>query len=369
MTSLPDRQRETSPITVGIDVAKASVEVAFSDRAATRSHTNDETGHATLLADLEQLRAQGTHIGLIVLEATGGYEAAVAGALQAAGLPVAIVNPRQARNFAKALGLLAKTDAIDARVLARFAALLAERPDLERIVKPLADAERRELQAHLLRRRQLVEMLMAERQRLSIAHPATRADLEASIRFLKKRLATIDGELARRVQRDHGELAGLLKSVAGIGPTTLATLSADLPELGRLSRREVSALVGVAPFNRDSGQYRGRQSTWGGRASVRRNRPWVSRTNQWPACCANARSAASTCAASPSVLRIHKPMSSSLVRRCRIASSSWRAIASGHHAAPAASIAAMSVAGAAAGAFTVSVAMRRARSSCTFTCS
>ena len=98
----------------------------------------------------------------------------------------------------------------------------------------------------------------------------TRADLEASIRFLKKRLATIDGELARRVQRDHGELAGLLKSVAGIGPTTLATLIADLPELGRLSRREVSALVGVAPFNRDSGQYRGRQSTWGGRASVRR---------------------------------------------------------------------------------------------------
>ena len=210
---------KNAALSVGIDVAKEWLEVCASGDATVERIVNDLAGHERLAA---RLREQA--VALIVLEATGGYEAAVAGALQAAGLPVAIVNPRQARNFAKALGLLAKTDAIDARVLARFAALLAERPDLERIVKPLADAERRELQAHLLRRRQLVEMLMAERQRLSIAHPATRADLEASIRFLKKRLATIDGELARRVQRDHGELAGLLKSVAGIGPTTLATL-------------------------------------------------------------------------------------------------------------------------------------------------
>ena len=182
---------------------------------------------------------------------------------------MAIVNPRQARDFARALGLLAKTDAIDARMLARFAALLTERSDLERVVKPLADAERRELQAQLLRRRQLIGMLTAERQRLSIAHPVTRRDLEQSIRFLKKRLDGIDGELARLVQRDHDELGRLLKSVAGIGPITVTTVIADLPELGRLSRREVSALVGVAPFNRDSGQHRGRRSTWGGRGTVR----------------------------------------------------------------------------------------------------
>lgn len=256
---------ENFALSVGIDVAKEWLDVCVSSDAAVERIANDLAGHERLAAQLRQ-----RDVVLIVLEATGGYEAAVAGTLQAAGLPVAIVNPRQARNFAKALGLLAKTDAIDARVLARFAALLATRPDLERVVKPLADAERRELQAHLLRRRQLVEMLCAERQRLSIAHPATRTDLEASIRFLKKRLATIDGELERLVQRDHGELGRLLKSVAGIGPTTAATVLADLPELGRLSRREVSALVGVAPFNRDSGHHRGRQSTWGGRATVRK---------------------------------------------------------------------------------------------------
>jgi len=256
---------KNTALPVGIDVAKDFLDLCAGPDGAVERIANDLEGHERLA---QRLRQQA--VALIVLEATGGYEAAVAGTLQAAGLPVAIVNPRQVRHFAKALGLLAKTDAIDARVLARFAALLAERPDLERVVKPLADAERRELQAQLLRRRQLVGMLTAERQRLSIAHPVTRRDLEESIRFLKKRLATLDGELARLVQRDHGELGRLLKSVAGIGPTTLVTLIADVPELGRLSRREVSALIGVAPFNRDSGHYRGRQSTWGGRAAVRK---------------------------------------------------------------------------------------------------
>jgi transposase len=249
---------------VGIDVAKDSLDVCTDPAGSVERFANDLEGHDRLAQHLGR-----QPVALVVLEASGGYEAAAAGALQAAGLPVAIVNPRQVRRFAQALGILAKTDAIDARVLARFAALLAERPDLERVVKPLADAERRELQAHLLRRRQLIGMLAAERQRLSIAHPSLRPDLEETIRFLKKRLATIDGELARLVQRDHGELGQLLKSVAGIGPTTAATLIGAVPELGRLSRREVSALVGVAPFNRDSGQYRGRQITWGGRANVR----------------------------------------------------------------------------------------------------
>jgi transposase len=255
---------KNTALLVGIDVAKDCLDVCAGVDAPVTRVSNDLDGHERLV---QQLAA--ASVTLIVMEATGGYEAAIAAALQAAGLPVAIVNPRQARNFAKALGLLAKTDAIDARVLARFAALLAERPDLERVVKPLPDAERRELQAQLLRRRQLVGMLAAERQRLAIAHAVTRRDLEEHIRFLKKRLGTVDGELARQVARNHGELGLLLKSVAGIGPTTAATLIADVPELGRLSRREVGALIGVAPLNRDSGQHRGRQITWGGRASVR----------------------------------------------------------------------------------------------------
>ena len=256
---------KNTALPVGIDVAKDFLDVCCGPERAVERIANELEAHERLALELGQ-----QPVALIVLEASGGYEAAIAGTLQAAGLPVAIVNPRQARRFAQALGLLAKTDAIDARMLARFAALLAERSDLERVVKPLADAERRELQAQLLRRRQLIGMLTAERQRLSIAHPATRLDLEESIRFLKKRLVTLDGELERLVQRDHGELGQLLKSVAGIGPTSAATVIGGLPELGRLSRREVSALVGVAPFNRDSGQHRGRQSTWGGRATVRR---------------------------------------------------------------------------------------------------
>jgi transposase len=251
-------------MSIGIDVSKDFLDVCVTPEGSVERFSNDLEGHERLV---QRLVPQS--VSLIVLEATGGYEAAVAATLQAAGLPVAIVNPRQARHFAKALGLLAKTDAIDARVLARFAELLAAREDLARFVKPLADAEQRRLQAQLLRRRQLVAMLSAERQRLSIAHSSIRPDLEQTIRFLKQRLDSIDAELAKLVQRDHGELARLLKSVAGVGPTTLATLLGNLPELGRLSRREVSALVGVAPFNRDSGHFRGRQSTWGGRAEIR----------------------------------------------------------------------------------------------------
>lgn len=250
---------------IGIDVAKDTLELCCGPDGPVKQFPNDVEHHDQLASWLGQ-----QPVSLIVLEATGGYEAAVAGTLQAAGLPVAIVNPRQARRFAQALGLLAKTDAIDARVLAHFARLLAQREDLSRVVKPLADAEHRELQAQLLRRRQLVTMLSAERQRLSVAHPVTRPDVEQTIRFLKKRLDSVDGELAKLVQRDHGELGRLLKSVAGIGPTTAVTVIANIPEIGQLSRREVSALIGVAPFNCDSGRHHGRQSTWGGRTEVRK---------------------------------------------------------------------------------------------------
>jgi transposase len=255
----------TEPAIVGIDVAKASLEVAVGPEGPTVSFSNDVEGHDRLL-----LHLQSSPVSLIVLEATGGYEAAVAGALQAAGLPVAVVNPRQARDFAKAMGILAKTDSIDARVLARFAQILLQREDLHRLIKPLADESLKALQAQLLRRRQLCAMIVAERQRLSTAHRSTRADIEASIRFLKSRLDKSDAELARLIRQDYAKLNELLGSVKGIGPNTLATLIAELPELGRLTRREIGALVGVVPLNRDSGQFHGRQCIWGGRATVRR---------------------------------------------------------------------------------------------------
>lgn len=258
-------KNSTNPMTVGIDVAKNSLEVSFGADGPTVSFVNDIDGHDRLLAQL-----QGATISLIVLEATGGYEAAIAGALQAAGLPVAVVNPRQARDFAKAMGILAKTDSIDAGVLARFAQVLCQREDLQRFIKPLADESLKTLQAQLLRRRQLCAMIVAERQRLSSAHRSTRADIEASILFLKDRLDRSDAELAHLIQRDHAKLNELLRGVKGVGPNTLATLIAELPELGHLTRREIGALVGVVPLNRDSGQFRGRQCTWGGRASVRR---------------------------------------------------------------------------------------------------
>ncbi|HEX3396773.1 MAG TPA: IS110 family transposase [Steroidobacteraceae bacterium] len=253
-------------IAIGIDVSKLTLEVSLGIDGPVEQFANELEGHEALLVRLKALPC----ISLVVLEATGGYEAAVAGILQAGGLPVAVVNPRQARDFAKAMGVLAKTDAIDARVLARFAQLLGQREDVQRVIKPLADEQLKALQAQLLRRRQLRNMLTAEQQRLSLSHISTRADIEASIRFLKERLDKADGELARLIERNHAGLSALLKSVKGVGPQTLATLLGELPELGHLSRREIGALVGVVPLNRDSGQFRGRQSTWGGRANVRR---------------------------------------------------------------------------------------------------
>ena len=258
-------KNSTNPVAVGIDVAKASLEVSIGTDGSTLQFANDIEGHDRLLAHVRDLA-----VSLIVLEATGGYEAAIAGALQAAGMPVAVVNPRQARDFAKAMGILAKTDSIDARVLARFAQTLFQRDDLQRFIKPLADEALKALQVQLLRRRQLCSMLIAERQRLSTSHHSTRADIEASIDFLKGRLNKADAELAHLIERDHAELNTLLRGVKGIGPNALATLIAELPELGHLTRREIGAPVGVVPLNRDSGQFRGRQTTWGGRATVRR---------------------------------------------------------------------------------------------------
>jgi transposase len=250
---------------VGIDVSSQTLEVASSAETKTWQVANDGTG-------IEQLAAQlgGLKPALVVLEATGGYEFEAACAIQAAGLAVAVVNPRTARDFARAMGALAKTDALDARMLAAFARALHQHPERERFVKPLADAELQRLQALVLRRRQLVQMITSERQRMRISHVAARPSIERVIEFLKAELGDSDAEVAAHVQRHHAELAAALASVPGIGAASVAVLLAELPELGKLDRRRVAALVGVAPLNRDSGQMRGQRSIWGGRADVRR---------------------------------------------------------------------------------------------------
>lgn len=250
---------------VGIDVSSQTLEVASSAEVKTWQVVNDTAG-------IEQLAVQLTGLSpaLVVLEATGGYEFEAACALQAAGLAVAVVNPRTARDFARAMGALAKTDALDARMLASFARVLHQHAERERFVKPLADAELQRLQALVLRRRQIVQMMVSERQRLRVSHAAARPSVERVIDFLKIELGDGEAEIATHVQRHHAALAAALASVPGIGAASVAVLLAELPELGKLDRRRVAALVGVAPLNRDSGQMRGQRTIWGGRAGVRR---------------------------------------------------------------------------------------------------
>lgn len=249
----------------GIDVSSQTLEVASSEQAKTWQVTNDGAGLEILVSQLSTLKP-----ALTVLEATGGYEFEAACVLQAAGLAVAVVNPRTARDFARAMGALAKTDALDARMLAAFARVLHQHPERERFVKPLADVELQRLQALVLRRRQLVQMITSERQRMRISHVAARPSIERVIEFLKTELGDSDAEVAAHVQRHHAELAAALASVPGIGAASVAVLLAQLPELGKLDRRRIAALVGVAPLNRDSGRKRGQRTIWGGRADVRR---------------------------------------------------------------------------------------------------
>jgi transposase len=245
---------------VGIDVAKDILDVAVEPGTETWRVANAPEA----LDDLVRQLAARAPV-LIVLEATGGFETAVAAQLATAGLAVAIVNPRQVRAFATSLGRLAKTDRLDAQVLARFGA--AVQPP----VRPLPDAAADRLSALCARRRQLVEMLTAEQNRLPRANAAVRPNVEAHIRWLRQQVAGLDGELGKVVRatpvwRDKDDL---LQTVQGVGPVLSLTLLAELPELGTLSRQQIAALVGVAPLNRDSGRFRGKRSTWGGRAQVR----------------------------------------------------------------------------------------------------
>ena len=207
----------------------------------------------------------GLHPSLVVLEATGGLEAPLTGALAEAGLPVVVVNPRQVRDFAKATGKLAKTDAIDAHVLAHFADAVRPTP------RPLPDAQTQAIAALLARRRQMVAMLTAEKNRFRTANVVVREDILQHITWLKKRLSKLDTDLRETLRQSPiwREKDNLLQSVPGVGPVLSLTLLAQLPELGTLSRRQIAALVGVAPLNRDSGTLQGKRTVWGGRATVR----------------------------------------------------------------------------------------------------
>lgn len=256
MDSVPRR-----PYYVGIDVSKARLDVALQPSGNSFAVANDEEGFDELLGRLED-----PHPTLVVLEASGGFERPVAAALAAAGIAVAVLNPRQTRDFARAIGKLAKTDRLDARALARFAEAVRPTP------RTLPDAQAREFQSILARRRQLIQMMTAEKNRLGAAtSKAVAGRIEAHIRWLEKELSRIDRDLDEAIEKSPAfrENEALLRSVPGVGPVLCRTLLAELPELGSLSPRELSALVGVAPLNRDSGTLRGRRSVWGGRGRVR----------------------------------------------------------------------------------------------------
>ncbi len=259
----------TSPqreIYVGIDVSKRSLDVCI---LAQNTHqeggesfvvSNDQEGVQEILSRLE-----GLSVELAVMEATGRYERLAATMLAASSISVAIVNPRQARDFAKAIGRLAKTDKIDAFVLARFARAVEPRTSV------IPEEEAQHLQGILARRRQLIEMLVSENNRLKMASKPLAKRIRVHVQWLEKEIERIDGDLDRAIEENVAFKANeaLLRSVPGVGRVLSRTLLAELPELGEITHRRLCALVGVAPFNRDSGQRSGKREAWGGRAPVR----------------------------------------------------------------------------------------------------
>src|SRR5262245_12175330 len=249
-------------VTVGIDVSKTHLDVYVYPSADQFRVTYDEGGSRHLIEKLEPLREEAT----LILEATGGYEAAVTATLGAAGFHVCVVNPRQVRDFARALGRLAKTDRIDAEVLALFGDRV--RPEQ----RPLPDVALRALEAHVARRRQLVDMLTAESNRLGLAvDQDVRKQIQRHIKWLQREVKSVDTDLGDTIRRTPLWRAkdDLMRSVPGVGRVTSLTMLADFPQLGTLDRKQAAALGGLAPFNVDSGAFTGRRSVWGGRANVR----------------------------------------------------------------------------------------------------
>ncbi len=259
------RTDPTAEIYVGVDVSKGRLDVFVRPTAERFSVPNDATGVDALLARLLEEQEE-ARPALVVLEATGGFERPLAAALAASGLAVAVVNPRQARDFARATGRLAKTDRIDAENLARFAEAVRPSP------RPVPDEEAHAFGEILARRRQIVSMLTAENNRLvaTVTKPVKRR-IEAHIWWLEKELARTDRDLDEAIRESPAwrENEALLRSVPGVGPVLAKTLLAELPELGSLTGKQLAALVGVAPLNRDSGILRGERAVWGGRSGVR----------------------------------------------------------------------------------------------------
>jgi len=258
-------KREKKPMTeeivcVGVDVAKNTLDVAASNLNETRQFDNDHKGITSAVRYIASLKP-----AKIILEATGNYEMPLAVSLQTSRLPVVIVNPRQVRDFARATGVLAKTDRIDARILALFG--LRVQPE----IRFLPDQKAREMGNVLARRRQLIEMLTAEHNRLLQADDSIRPGIETHIKWLEEAISTINDDLDRQIRSSPSwfEKDSLLKSVPGVGKVVSTTLLIELPELGMLNRRKIAALVGVAPLNRDSGTMRGKRTVWGGRAKLR----------------------------------------------------------------------------------------------------
>ena len=250
------------PCFVGIDVSETHLDVSVRPLGESFRVSHDDAGFVTLIARVRPFAP-----AVVVLEATGGYEVTLAAALAGAGLPVAVVNPRQIRDFARATGQLAKTDALDARIIALFAE--AVRP----VARPVPDEQARTLGDLVARRRQLVDMLTAEQNRRRLLrHRPVQSDLDAHIAWLEEALSRLDTDLTCLIRstpiwRDADDL---LRSVPGVGPVTACTLIADLPELGQLDRRRIAALAGLAPMAHDSGAFRGRRTIFGGRPHVRR---------------------------------------------------------------------------------------------------
>lgn len=247
---------------VGIDVSKAHLDVAVMPGGEQWRVANSAKDHEALVDRLKELAPD-----VIVMEATGGWETALMAALGASGLPGVRMNPRRVRDFAKAIGRLAKTDAIDATVLALFGQVVRPTP------RPLTDADTQELQALITRRRQLLGMLVQEKNRLSIAPKRIRKDIEGLIAEMERRLQRLDQDLDKAVKESPlwRTKDDLMQSVPGVGPVLARSLLAGLGELGTLNRRQIAALVGVAPLNRDSGTLRGRRAIWGGRADIRKD--------------------------------------------------------------------------------------------------
>lgn len=245
---------------VGIDVSKEKLDVAVRPTSQNWTASNDEPGIHQLVVSLKELAPK-----LIIIEASGGYEMPVVTALSEAGLPVALVNPRHVRNFAKALGRLAKTDTLDANVLAHFGE--AAPPEL----RPFKDEATQELTEMMKRRRQVVDMLTEEKNRQHRSKGWVRKNIEKNIKSLEERLKDLDKEINKALKMCPvwREKEKLIRSVPGAGPVLAVTLLAGLPELGKLRRRQISSLAGVAPFNRDSGRYKGQRHIWGGRSYVR----------------------------------------------------------------------------------------------------